>query len=47
LIAESGIGGPEDAGRMRDAGADGLLIGSAIMDGDPETNTRRLTGVAA
>lgn len=47
LIAESGIGSPEDAGRMRDAGADGLLIGSAIMDGDPEANTRRLTGVAA
>lgn len=43
LIAESGIKSPEDAARMRNAGADGLLIGSAIMDGDVEANTRRLT----
>ncbi|EMA49832.1 MULTISPECIES: indole-3-glycerol phosphate synthase [Halococcus] len=43
LIAESGIGSSEDARRMRRAGADGLLVGSAIMDGDPEANTRRLT----
>lgn len=43
LIAESGITTPEDAARMRRAGADGLLIGSAIMDGDSETNTERLT----
>jgi indole-3-glycerol phosphate synthase len=39
LLAESGITSPADARRMRDAGADGLLIGTAIMDGDPETNT--------
>jgi len=39
LLAESGISSPADARRMRDAGADGLLIGTAIMDGDPETNT--------
>ncbi|UPM42363.1 indole-3-glycerol phosphate synthase [Halocatena salina] len=43
LIAESGITTPADAARMRRAGADGLLIGSAIMDGDVETNTQRLT----
>lgn len=43
LIAESGITSPEDAARMRRAGADGLLIGTAIMDGDVEANTRRLT----
>ena len=43
LIAESGIRGREDAARMRRAGADGLLIGSAIMDGDVEANTQRLT----
>ncbi|EMA43300.1 indole-3-glycerol phosphate synthase [Halococcus saccharolyticus] len=43
LIAESGIGSSEDARRMREAGADGLLIGSAIMDGDIAANTRRLT----
>jgi indole-3-glycerol phosphate synthase len=28
---------------MRAAGADALLIGSAIMDGDVETNTRGFT----
>lgn len=39
LLAESGITTPADARRMREAGADGLLIGTAIMDGDPRTNT--------
>ena len=34
LIAESGITSPSDARRMRNAGADALLIGSAIMAGD-------------
>ncbi|MFC6787698.1 indole-3-glycerol phosphate synthase [Halobaculum halobium] len=53
LIAESGIATPADVQRMRDAGADGLLIGSAIMDaegtdeagtgGDVSANTRRFT----
>lgn len=43
LIAESGVSTPAEAARMRRAGADGLLIGSAIMDGDVETNTQRLT----
>ena len=33
LIAESGIANPADVRRMRAAGADGLLVGSAIMDG--------------
>jgi indole-3-glycerol phosphate synthase len=42
LLAESGVATPADARRMREAGADGLLVGSAIMDGDPEANTRRL-----
>jgi indole-3-glycerol phosphate synthase len=46
LIAESGITNPADVRRMRAAGADGLLVGSAIMKGvepddsgvrDPET----------
>ena len=32
LIAESGIRTGEDVRRMRRAGADGLLVGSAIMD---------------
>ncbi|MEF8780715.1 MAG: indole-3-glycerol phosphate synthase [Haloferacaceae archaeon] len=43
LIAESGVTTPADVRRMRAAGADALLVGSAIMDGDPEENTRRLT----
>ena len=30
-----------DVRRMREAGADGLLIGTAIMDGDPRENTTR------
>ncbi len=41
LIAESGVTTVEDVRRMRAAGADGLLIGTAIMDGDVTTNVRR------
>ena len=44
LIAESGVSTPADARRMREAGADGLLIGTAIMDGDPRENTTRFAG---
>lgn len=44
LLAESGIETPADVRRMRRAGADGLLVGSAIMDGDSRENTRRLVG---
>ena len=43
LLAESGIATTEDVARMRTAGADGLLVGSAIMDGPVRANTRRLT----
>ena len=47
LIAESGIHTPDDVRRMRSAGADALLVGSAIMDHGADTdvaaNTRRLT----
>ncbi|MFB6224073.1 MAG: indole-3-glycerol phosphate synthase [Haloarcula sp.] len=47
LIAESGIQTEEDVTRMRNAGADALLVGSAIMDHgaatDVTANTRRLT----
>ncbi|WP_435151759.1 indole-3-glycerol phosphate synthase [Haladaptatus sp. DFWS20] len=42
LVAESGITTPDDARRMREAGANALLVGSAIMDGDVTENTRRL-----
>ena len=45
LVAESGIASPPDVRRMRNAGADALLIGTAIMDGDVQTNTERLTTV--
>ena len=47
LIAESGIGSPADVRRMRAAGADALLVGSAIMDGDVEANTRELVRAEA
>ncbi|SDF17896.1 indole-3-glycerol phosphate synthase [Halorientalis regularis] len=43
LLAESGIETTDDVARMRAAGADGLLIGSAIMDGSVGENTSRLT----
>ncbi|WIV67793.1 indole-3-glycerol phosphate synthase [Natrialbaceae archaeon AArc-T1-2] len=47
LIAESGISTPDDVRRMREAGADALLVGSAIMDhggdSDVRENTRELT----
>ncbi|WP_256392502.1 indole-3-glycerol phosphate synthase [Natronoarchaeum rubrum] len=36
LIAESGVSTPADVRRMREAGADALLIGSAIMDYDTD-----------
>jgi indole-3-glycerol phosphate synthase len=45
LIAESGIATREDVARMRAAGADGLLVGSAIVDGPVRENTERLTHV--
>ncbi|MDF9745670.1 indole-3-glycerol phosphate synthase [Natrinema salsiterrestre] len=48
LLAESGVSSPADVRRMREAGADALLVGSAIMDhgagdSDVTANTRRLT----
>jgi len=45
LIAESGVSTPADVRRMRAAGADGLLVGSAIMDGEVRDNTEALTAV--
>jgi indole-3-glycerol phosphate synthase len=39
LVAESGIATPDDARRMVAAGADGLLVGSAIMDGVSESDS--------
>jgi len=43
LLAESGVSTAADVRRMREAGADALLIGTAIMDGDVQANTERLT----
>lgn len=44
LVAESGISTAADARRMREAGADGLLIGSAIMDGPIDERVERFVG---
>jgi indole-3-glycerol phosphate synthase len=43
LIAESGIGTVEDVRRMREAGADALLVGSALMAGHPQTTVHEFT----
>lgn len=42
-VAESGLGSPDDVRRMCSAGADALLIGTAIMDSDDvEAATREM-----
>mgnify|MGYP006273618975 FL=1 len=43
LIAESGVSTVDDVRRMHAAGADALLVGTAIMDGDVEENVQRFT----
>lgn len=43
LVAESGIATAPDVTRMVAAGAEGLLVGSALMDGDVQANAKRLT----
>jgi len=44
LVAESGIRGPEDARRMREAGADAILVGELLMrSADPAAEIRGLT----
>ncbi len=48
LVAESGVAGPADVRHLREAGADALLVGSAIMAGDDvAATTRRLVGAEA
>lgn len=42
LVAESGISSAADVRRMREAGADALLVGSAIMAGDVRERTAEL-----
>jgi indole-3-glycerol phosphate synthase len=44
LVAESGIGGAADARRMREAGADAILVGELLMrSDDPGARIRELT----
>lgn len=44
LVAESGIHGPDDARRMREAGADAVLVGELLMRSpDPAAEIRGLT----
>ncbi|KAB1189137.1 MULTISPECIES: indole-3-glycerol phosphate synthase [Haloferax] len=43
LVAESGVKTVEDVRRMREAGADALLVGTAIMDGNVRENTHSLS----
>ena len=45
LIAESGINNEADAIMMYESGADGLLIGTAIMEGDIGENTKRFAQI--
>ena len=48
LVAESGIHTPEDAKRMRDAGADAILVGEVLMRSpDPAASIRELIGIPA
>ncbi len=43
VVAESGIHSPEDSRRMRDAGADAILVGEELMRaGDPAARIREL-----
>ncbi len=44
-VAESGVGGPDDATRLREAGYDAVLVGeSVVTSGDPESAVRALAG---
>ncbi|WP_410765393.1 indole-3-glycerol phosphate synthase [Haloferax sp. DFSO60] len=45
LVAESGVKTRDDVRRMREAGADALLVGTAIMDGDVRQNTQNLSSL--
>ncbi len=46
LVAESGIGGPQDVSRVVAAGADAVLVGEALVrHGDPRSAVAALTAV--
>ncbi|NIA03380.1 MAG: indole-3-glycerol-phosphate synthase [Nitrospirae bacterium] len=42
IISESGIQSPDDVKRVMKAGADAVLVGTSIMNGDIYKNTKRL-----
>ncbi len=42
LVSESGISSPEDASRMIEAGADAILVGTSIMQGNVYDKTHEL-----
>lgn len=45
-VAESGVGGPEDAAALRAVGYDAVLVGeSVVTSGDPEAAVRALASV--
>ena len=47
VVAESGVSTPQDARRLREAGADALLVGESLMrQADVEQATRALLGRA-
>lgn len=47
-VAESGVGGPEDAARYADLGADVVLVGEALVkDGHPKTAVAAMKSVRA
>jgi indole-3-glycerol phosphate synthase len=47
-VAESGVAGPDDVRRLVGEGADGVLVGVALVNhGDPEDAVRAMTGVTA
>ncbi|MDX2375407.1 indole-3-glycerol phosphate synthase TrpC [Microbacterium sp. LRZ72] len=46
-IAESAVLEPEDVAHYRRAGADAVLIGEALVTGDPVATLRRFRGVSA
>jgi indole-3-glycerol phosphate synthase len=44
-VAESGVGGPDDAARLADAGYDAVLVGETLVrSGDPAATTAALRG---
>ena len=46
MLSESAIGGPEDARRARDAGADAVLVGTSILQAsDPAAAIDALVAV--